>query len=183
MSRSRKTARHLFKRLTIKALAAPQLGILLYIQEQSLEVLPFRMVDVNGVVARLIEAVKDSYLAAALGCCREYCECECLLVHHLRAAVCEHESSRGYLCYGCRIESLVCSQGVLEGTTMLCECRRIHDHEVVFSFRSCLQIIDCIAAETSVAGLVKTVDGYVSIHHHHGFLRTVHRVDMLSSRC
>ena len=95
MSRSRKAARHLFKRLTIKILAVPQPRILFYIQEQSLEVLPFRMVDVYGVVARLIEAVKDTYLSTTLSSSREDSQCKGFLVNYLGTAVCKYESSWG----------------------------------------------------------------------------------------
>ena len=44
-------------------------NILLHIQEKSLEVLAFRVVDVHGVVTRLVETVEDADAAATLGGC------------------------------------------------------------------------------------------------------------------
>ena len=57
--------------------------ILFYIQKESFEVFSFRMVDVHGVVARLVQAVQDADASAALGCRREDSEGEGLFVNYL----------------------------------------------------------------------------------------------------
>ena len=44
---------------------------LLYIKHQPLEVLPFRMVDIHRMVARLGELVEDTHAASALRCSSE----------------------------------------------------------------------------------------------------------------
>ena len=41
--------------------------ILLYIKQQTLQILPFRMIDIYRVVAWLVETVKDTDAAATLG--------------------------------------------------------------------------------------------------------------------
>ena len=108
------------------------------------------MIDVHRVVARLVETVQDADAAAALGGCGEDCEGKGLLVDYLRAAVCEHETAWGDLRDCCGIETLVCAEGVLERASVLCECRRVYDHEVVLAFGRILEIIDCISAEAGV---------------------------------
>ena len=56
---------------------------LLHVQEQPLQVLPFRMVDVHRMVGRLVQPVKDAHTAPCLGGRREDRKGERLLVHHL----------------------------------------------------------------------------------------------------
>ena len=46
-----------------------QNSALLHVQEKSFQVLAFRVVDVHGVVTRLVETVKDADAAATLGGC------------------------------------------------------------------------------------------------------------------
>ena len=108
---------------------------LFYIKEKALEVLSFWMVDVDRVVTWLVETVKDPDLAATLGCCGEYRKRKCFLIYNLRTTVCEYESAWSYLGNRSCVESLVSSEGILQRATMLCECWRIDNHEIVFAFR------------------------------------------------
>ena len=72
-----------------------QIKCLLYIKEQSFQVLPFRMVDIDRVVARLIQTIEDAYFTSALSGSREYGQCKSFLVNYLGTAVCKYESSWG----------------------------------------------------------------------------------------
>ena len=56
---------------------------------------------------------------------------------------------------------------------MLCECRRIDDHEVVLAYRHIAKIVDRVTAKACVLSLVKTVESDISVDHHHGLLRAV----------
>lgn len=70
---------------------------LFYVEHQSLEVFAFRMVDVDRMVARLGELVKDAHAASALCGSGKHGVTEVLLVHHLRAGEGEEDAARTYL--------------------------------------------------------------------------------------
>lgn len=72
-------------------------GELFYVEHQSLEVFTFRMVDVDRMVARLGELVKDAHAASALCGSGKHGVTEVLLVHHLRAGEGEEDAARTYL--------------------------------------------------------------------------------------
>ena len=63
---------------------------LLYIQQESLKVFSFWMVDIYRVVAWLIKTVEDAYLASTLGCSREDCKRKGFFIDHLRTAICKY---------------------------------------------------------------------------------------------
>ena len=67
---------------------------LLYIQQQSLQILPSRVVDVNGVVGRLVETVEDADTPSGLGGSGEHGKCKGFLVNDLGTTVSKDESSR-----------------------------------------------------------------------------------------
>ena len=108
---------------------------LFYIQQQTLEVLAFRVVDVHGMVRRLVEAVKDADAAAGFRSGGKDGKRKGFLVHHLGAAEGEHEAAWSHLGDGGGIESLVCPEGILQSSPMLGECGRVHYDKVVLSFR------------------------------------------------
>lgn len=54
-----------------------------HIKEKSFEVFPFRVIDVDRMVGRLVQAVEDAYTASGPGCRRKYGEGESFPVHHL----------------------------------------------------------------------------------------------------
>ena len=56
---------------------------LFHLQHQSLEVFSFGMVDVDGVICRLMDLMQDSHVAPALCGCGEYGEAELVLVYGL----------------------------------------------------------------------------------------------------
>ena len=56
---------------------------LFHVQYQSLEILPFWMINVNGVIGRLMKLVKNTYLSSAHGCSSEHRLAELILRHYL----------------------------------------------------------------------------------------------------
>lgn len=75
----------------------PFWGELFYVEHQSLKVFTFRMVDVDRMVARLGELVKNAHAASALCSGGKYGVTEVLLVHHLRTGEGKEEAARTYL--------------------------------------------------------------------------------------
>ena len=90
----------------------PFSGKLFYVEHQSLEVFAFRMVDVDRMVARLGELVKNAHAASALCSGGKHGVTEVLLVHHLRAGEGEEDAARTYLFEGLGIELGVTAKGI-----------------------------------------------------------------------
>ena len=89
------------------------------------------MIDVDGVVLRLVELVDDSHAAACLLGSREYRQAEHLLIHRLRAGEGEHQSARTHCRYALGIKPLVAAQGILDGVAVLGKSRWVEDNQVV----------------------------------------------------
>ena len=104
---------------------------LLHVEKESLEVLAFRVVDVDGVVSGLVQTIEDTDAAAGLGGGGEHGEGKGLLVNDLRAAEREDQASGSDLGDRGGVQTLIGTEGVVQGTSMLGECRRIHDHQIV----------------------------------------------------
>lgn len=75
----------------------PFWGELFYVEHQSLKVFTFRMVDVDRMVTRLGELVKNAHAASALCSCGKHGVTEVLLVHHLRTGEGKEDAARTYL--------------------------------------------------------------------------------------
>ena len=65
------------------------------------------MIYVYRMVGRLSQLVQYSYLAACLGCCREYSQSELFTRYRLRTAEGEQYSTWCYLLYGGGIQFLI----------------------------------------------------------------------------
>ena len=89
------------------------------------------MVDVDRMVARLGELVKDAHAASALCSGGKHGVTEVLLVHHLRAGEGEEDAARTYLFEGLGIEFGVTAKGIAQGIAMLGKGRRVEDNQVV----------------------------------------------------
>ena len=66
---------------------------LFYIQYQSLQILTFRVIDVDGVVGRLRQLMQYAHLAACDGSSREHCCAEQLFAYGLRTRECKQYSA------------------------------------------------------------------------------------------
>ena len=104
---------------------------LFYIQDQTLEVLPFRMVNIHRMVARLGKLVKDAHTTSALGSCSKDSIAEVLLVHHLRAREGKEDTTRLNLLECLGIELAISAEGITQGIAVLGKRWRVEDDQVV----------------------------------------------------
>ena len=102
----------------------PFWGELFYVEHQSLKVFTFRMVDVDRMVTRLGELVKNAHAASALCSCGKHGVTEVLLVHHLRTGEGKEDAARTYLFEGLGIELGVTAKGIAQGIAVLGKGRR-----------------------------------------------------------
>ena len=93
------------------------------------------MVDVDGVVGWLIEAVEYPHSAAALSRGGEDGESESLFVHYLRTAESKDEAAWFYLGNRRGIQTLIRPECIMEGAAMFRESRGIDNHQIIFAFR------------------------------------------------
>lgn len=151
---------------------------LLHVEEESLEVLAFGVVDVDGVIGWLVQTVENADTAAGLGGGGEHGEGKGLLVNDLRTA--EREDQASGSDFGDRggVQTLVGTEGVVQGTSVLGECRRIHDHQIVLVLWDVAQELDGIGAIACVSGWLETVQGHIPFHHIDGLAGAVHGINV-----
>ena len=117
------------------------------------------------MIRRLTEAVHDPDPAAHRCGGAEHGKRKSLLVHNLRAGEGEYDTARSHLgnCGG--IEPLVCTEGILQHSPMLCKSRRVYNHKVIFSLFAATEELDGIRAMGSMLG--EAVQSHIAIHHSH----------------
>lgn len=151
---------------------------LLHVEKESLEVLAFRVVDVDGVVSGLVQTIEDTDAAAGLGGGGEHGEGKGLLVNDLRAAEREDQASGSDLGDRDGVQTLIGTEGVVQGTSMLGECRRIHDHQIVLVLWDVAQELDGIGAIACVSGWLETVQEHIPFYHIDGLAGAVHGINV-----
>lgn len=151
---------------------------LLHVEKESLEVLAFRVVDVDGVVSGLVQTIEDTDAAAGLGGGGEHGEGKGLLVNDLRAAEREDQAPGSDLGDRGGVQTLIGTEGVVQGTSMLGECRRIHDHQIVLVLWDVAQELDGIGAIACVSGWLETVQEHIPFHHIDGLAGAVHGINV-----
>ena len=151
---------------------------LLHVEKESLEVLAFRVVDVDGVVSGLVQTIEDTDAAAGLGGGGEHGEGKGLLVNDLRAAEREDQASGSDLGDRGGVQTLIGTVGVVQGTSMLGECRRIHDHQIVLVLWDVAQELDGIGAIACVSGWLETVQEHIPFYHIDGLAGAVHGINV-----
>lgn len=151
---------------------------LLHVEKESLEVLAFRVVDVDGVVSGLVQTIEDTDAAAGLGGSGEHGEGKGLLVNDLRAAEREDQASGSDLGDRGGVQTLIGTEGVVQGTSMLGECRRIHDHQIVLVLWDVAQELDGIGAIACVSGWLETVQEHIPFYHIDGLAGAVHGINV-----
>lgn len=151
---------------------------LLHVEKESLEVLAFRVVDVDGVVSGLVQTIEDTDAAAGLGGGGEHGEGKGLLVNDLRAAEREDQASWSDLGDRGGVQTLIGTEGVVQGTSMLGECRRIHDHQIVLVLWDVAQELDGIGAIACVSGWLETVQEHIPFYHIDGLAGAVHGINV-----
>lgn len=151
---------------------------LLHVKKESLEVLAFWVVDVDGVVSGLVQTIEDTDAAAGLGGGGEHGEGKGLLVNDLRAAEREDQASGSDLGDRGGVQTLIGTEGVVQGTSMLGECRRIHDHQIVLVLWDVAQELDGIGAIACVSGWLETVQEHIPFYHIDGLAGAVHGINV-----
>ena len=151
---------------------------LLHVEKESLEVLAFRVVDVDGVVSGLVQTIEDTDAAAGLGGGGEHGEGKGLLVNDLRAAEREDQASGSDLGDRGGVQTLIGTEGVVQGISMLGECRRIHDHQIVLVLWDVAQELDGIGAIACVSGWLETVQEHIPFYHIDGLAGAVHGINV-----
>ena len=89
------------------------------------------MIDVDGMVGRLVQLVQDAHLALGQGCCREDGITEMVLGDHLRAGECKEDAATLNLLEGLLVESGIALQGIVQGTAVLGKGWRVEDDEII----------------------------------------------------
>ena len=136
------------------------------------------MVDVYGVIGGLVQTVKDPHAAAGLGGGGEDGEGKGLLVNHLRAAEREDQTSGSDLGDRGGVQALVGAEGIVQSASMLGECRRVNDHQIVFVLGDVAQELDGIGAIARMSGWLETVQGHIPFNHIDGFAGTVNGINV-----
>ena len=136
------------------------------------------MIDVYGVVGGLVQTVKDPHAAAGLGGGGEDGEGKGLLVNHLRAAEREDQTSRSDLGDRGGVQALVSAEGIVQSASMLGECRRVNDHQIVFVLGDVAQELDGIGAIACVSGWLETVQEHIPFYHIDGLAGAVHGINV-----
>ena len=136
------------------------------------------MIDVYGVVGGLVQTIEDTDAAAGLGGGGEHGEGKALLVNDLRAAEREDQASGSDLGDRGGVQTLIGTEGVVQGTSMLGECRRIHDHQIVLVLWDVAQELDGIGAIACVSGWLETVQEHIPFYHIDGLAGAVHGINV-----
>ena len=85
------------------------------------------MIDVDGMVGRLVQLVQDAYLAPCLGSSREDGITEMILRDHLRATECEKDATWLNHLHRLHIQTGITLEGVVQGTAVLGKGWRVKD--------------------------------------------------------
>ena len=134
------------------------------------------MVDVDRMVARLGELVKDAHAASALCSGGKHGVTEVLLVHHLRTGEGKEDAARTYLFEGLGIELGVTAKGIAQGIAVLGKGRRVEDNQVVLVAHA-VEELEGIFRKSLVTGIAGEVERYILVGQVDGFGRAVYRVN------
>lgn len=101
------------------------------------------MVDIDGMVSRLMQLMQDANMATALGCRSEYSQTELILVDCLRTTESENNASRLDFLKSYGVESCISFESIAKGFLVFGKSRRIENNEVVI-IAGALQIAESI---------------------------------------
>ena len=139
------------------------------------------MVDVDGMVGRLMELVKDADTAPNFGSSTEHSTTEIVLSHHLRAGEGEKDTARRHPFKGRCIEFLIASQGIVKHFLVLGKCGRIEDDKVVGEspLDACeatwiLEKIESIGSIGTMTWIAWEIQFHVVIGNTDGLLRNIY---------
>lgn len=140
---------------------------LFHLQHESLEVFALRMVDIDGVVGRLMNLVEDADVATTLCGSSEDGQAELVFIHGLRATEGEENAAGLYLLEGDGIEARVALEGIAQRILMFGKSGRVENDEVVL-VAHVLKILEGILAVGMMARAVAEIERYIGIDQIHG---------------
>ena len=154
--------------------------VLFHIEHQSLQILTLGMVDIDGVVSRLMELVKDAHLAARLRRGRKDSTSELILAYRLRATECEQQSTLLDKTEPLGVQADISLESVVERGAMLGKGWRVKHHDVVL-VRPSFQEAKRILAKSLMAHIAWEVESHIAVRNLDGLGTAVNRVDTLGT--
>ncbi len=89
------------------------------------------MIDVDGVIGRLMQLMQDTHLTLCKGSCREYRIAEMVFRNHLRTREREEDAPLFNLLESLLIQARVALQRIMQSATMLGKGWRVEDDEII----------------------------------------------------
>ncbi len=145
------------------------------IEHQTLEVFSLGMIDIDGMIGRLMQLMKDPNLSPSLCSSCENRVTEVFLRHHLRTTEGKEYATRLYLLQGLHVQSGITFEGMRESPTVLCESRRIENNKIVL-VASLFEVPEGILAERLMTSVTGEIEFYITVREFDGFRTTVNRV-------
>ena len=130
------------------------------------------MIDVDGMVGRLMQLMEDAHTASCLGSSREDGITEMLLRDHLATAEREEDAAALDALEPLEIQARITLQGVVKSAAMLGKGRRVEHDEVVLILVG-IEEFEGIVAESLMAGIIREVQRHVLIGELDGLRATV----------
>ena len=152
--------------------------LLFNIKHKSLQIFTLWMIDVDGMVCRLMNLVQDANLTVGLDSSSKDSSTEVLLRHNLRAAERKENTTRLDALQALDIKACVTLKSITQGSTMLGESWRIENDEVVHLVVG-IQILESILAESGMTLVAWEVESYILIGKFDSLGAAVYRMDKL----
>lgn len=150
--------------------------VLLDVEDEALEIFAFGMINVYGVIGRLMELMEDSHPAARLRGSGEYGLTEVIFRHNLRATEGEEYSSMTNLLQPFDIQPSIAAETIAQSLTVLGKGRRVEDDEVV-GVVVLIEIFESILGVSLMAAVTGEVEVDIGTCELNGFGRAVDGVD------
>lgn len=149
--------------------------ILFHIENQPLQVLPLRMIDVDRMVGWLMQLVQDAHLAPRLSGSRKDGVSEIILGDHLGTTECEEYSTGLNHLQSLLVQPRIALQRIVQGPSVLGKGGRVEDDQVIL-VAGMLQILEGVFAERLMALVAWKIEGHVAIRQFYRLLTAVYRV-------
>ena len=130
------------------------------------------MIDVDGMVGRLMQLMEDAHTASCLGSSREDGITEMLLRDHLATAEREEDAAALNALEPLEIQASITLQGVVESAAMLGKGWRVEHDEIVLILVG-IEEFEGIVAESLVANIIGEVQRHVRVGELNGLRATV----------
>ena len=129
----------------------------LYIKHSPLEIFTLGMENVDGMVGRLVELMKDAHIAMGKGCGGEDGIAEIILGDHLRTRKREENATGSYFLESLHVKASVTLEGIVKRTAVLGKSGRVEDDKVIVATCT-VEILEGILAESLVTVIAGEVE-------------------------